>query len=123
VTSNQGWISDGTDHDTAEFDDGNERRWWAKMGSKSYPGAGELLILADGGAVTGSRSKLWKVRYKSLRRDCHRYIGLPIFRPAPASGTRSTSNVLSYHGKLARQTPGSHEVIVNLIGNTDTQKD
>jgi transposase len=58
VTRNQGWVSVGTDHDTAEFTTETIRRWWRQMGSKAYPGAGELLILADGGGSNSSRTKL-----------------------------------------------------------------
>jgi transposase len=66
VTSNQGWVSVGTDHDTAEFAMETIHRWWLQMGSKSYPGARELLILADGGGSNGSRTKLWKVALQKL---------------------------------------------------------
>src|ERR1700693_5228050 len=58
VTRNQGWVSVGTDHDTAEFATETIRRWWRQMGSKAYADARELLIVADGGGSNGSRTKL-----------------------------------------------------------------
>ena len=46
---NEGWVSVGTDHDTAEFAVETIRRWWQKMGREIYPRAKQLLITADGG--------------------------------------------------------------------------
>ena len=61
LTANQGWVSVGTDHDTAQFAVETLRRWWHHMGGPAYPTAQELLIIADGGGSNGSRSRLWKV--------------------------------------------------------------
>jgi hypothetical protein len=49
VTANTGWISVGTDHDTAEFAVETLRRWWRQVGADSYPKATALLVIADGG--------------------------------------------------------------------------
>jgi transposase len=59
-TLNQGWVSVGIDHDTAEFAVSSIARWWSEMGERCYPKARELLIMADGGGSNGSRSRLWK---------------------------------------------------------------
>ena len=59
-TANVGWVSVGTDHDTAEFAVESIRRWWSKMGSACYPQATDLLITADGG---GSNRNLMCDRY------------------------------------------------------------
>jgi hypothetical protein len=70
VTGNQGWVSVGTDHDTAEFAMETIRRWWRQMGSKAYAEACELLILAGPrghpGGSNGSGTKLWKVALQRL---------------------------------------------------------
>ena len=58
LTANEGWVSVGIDHDTARFATEAIRRWWRKMGVKSYGHARELLITADGGGSNGSRSRL-----------------------------------------------------------------
>jgi hypothetical protein len=60
-SANVGWVSVGTDHDTAEFAVESIRRWWSKMGARSYPDATELLITADCGGSNGYRVRLWKV--------------------------------------------------------------
>jgi len=66
LSENQGWVSEGIDHDTARFAAEAIRRWWRKMGSKRYRDAKELLITADGGGSNGSRSRLWKVALHDL---------------------------------------------------------
>ena len=40
LTENEGWVSVGTDHDTARFAAEALRRWWQKMGSSSIYGEG-----------------------------------------------------------------------------------
>ena len=57
-TADNGWVSVGTDHDTAEFAVESIRRWWNKMGTDYYPNAKELLITADGGGSNGYRVRL-----------------------------------------------------------------
>ena len=49
VGRNQGWVSVGIDHDTAQFAIDSILGWWRYMGGKAYPKATELLILADAG--------------------------------------------------------------------------
>lgn len=53
VHNNVGWVSVGTDHDTASFAVNAIRRWWRIMGKQRYPSAKRLLITADGGGSNG----------------------------------------------------------------------
>jgi hypothetical protein len=48
ITNNQGWVSVGIDHDTAQFAAQAVYRWWKKTGCKRDPHATDLLITADG---------------------------------------------------------------------------
>jgi hypothetical protein len=63
---NTGWVSVGTDHDTAAFAVNTIRRWWYSMGQDVYPGANKLLISADSGGSNGSRVRLWKLELQKL---------------------------------------------------------
>ena len=63
---NQGWVSVGIDHDTAQFAVNSIRRWWNEMGQQRFPRAKELLITADGGGSNSHRSRLWKVSLQEL---------------------------------------------------------
>ena len=69
LTANEGWVSVGIDHDTAEFAVESVRRWWYRMGRPVYPEAKELLITADSGGSNGWRTgcgrsacKIWRMR-------------------------------------------------------------
>src|SRR3954471_4652701 len=55
LARNQGWVTVGLDHDTAEFAVASIRQWWRTLGRATYPGAASLLITADGGGSNGSR--------------------------------------------------------------------
>jgi hypothetical protein len=52
VGRNEGRVSVGIDHDTAEFAGDSILAWWRHMGRKTYPRAAKLLIMADAGAAT-----------------------------------------------------------------------
>ena len=43
LVNNQGWVSVGIDHDTAQFATNSIRRWWHEMGQARFPKAKELL--------------------------------------------------------------------------------
>ena len=49
LTGNTGWVSVGTDHDTAAFAVESVRRWWKAACRSGYPLARRLLITADAG--------------------------------------------------------------------------
>ena len=58
IAANEGWVSVGIDHDTAEFAGETIKRWWLEMGRARYPKAKQLLITADGGGSNGVRLRL-----------------------------------------------------------------
>src|SRR5271170_5276758 len=60
LAANAGWVSVGTDHDTAAFAVESIRRWWDGAGRAAYPGARRLLITADAGGSNGYRTRAWK---------------------------------------------------------------
>jgi hypothetical protein len=66
LATDTGWVSVGTDHDTAEFAVETIRRWLNTMGATTYPNASRLLITADGGGSNGSRTILWKTELADL---------------------------------------------------------
>jgi len=58
--ANRGSVFVGISHDTPAFAVDAIARWWLQEGSKAYPTAGEIYILADGGGSNGSRCRAWK---------------------------------------------------------------
>ncbi|WP_148592451.1 ISAzo13 family transposase [Aquisphaera giovannonii] len=123
VTGNQGWVSVGIDHDTARFAAEAIRRWWKKMGSRRYRGADRLLITADGGGSNGSRCRLWKVALQELARG----LGIPLhvchFPPGTSKWNKIEHRMFCHITQNWRGRPlVSHEVIINLIANTATDR-
>ena len=84
-----GWVSVGTDHDTAAFAFESIRRWWDGRGRLDYPGARRLLITADAGGSNGYRTRAWKTGLAALARETGLEITAATSRPARRTGTRS----------------------------------
>jgi transposase len=120
-TQNNGWVSVGIDHNTAEFATETIRRWWRHMGSKSYPEATELLITADGGGSNGSRARLWKVCLQELADDLGLKITVCHFPPGTSKWNKIEHRMFCHITENWRGRPLlSRTVIVNLISNTTT---
>lgn len=118
-TANCGWVSVGTDHDTAQFAVETLRRWWYKMGCKVYPHAYELLITADGGGSNGSRCRLWKTELQQFVDETSLGIKVCHFPPGTSKWNKIEHRMFCYITQNWRGRPLiSHEVIVNLIANT-----
>jgi len=60
LSRNEGFVCVGTSRDTSEFSVDSIRRWWLQVGSRHYPHADRLLVLADCGGSNGYRTRLWK---------------------------------------------------------------
>ncbi|MDB6134707.1 MAG: Rhodopirellula transposase family protein [Verrucomicrobiales bacterium] len=120
---NLGWVSVGTDHSTAQFAVRSIRRWWEAAGEWLYPGAEEIMIMADGGGSNGSRCRLWK---KCLQ-DWADEEGLSILvchlPPGTSKWNKIEHRMFCHITRNWRGRPlVSHEVIIELIGATTTEK-
>jgi hypothetical protein len=123
LTANTGWVSVGIDHDTAEFAVETIRRWWYKLGQPLYPRASELLITADGGGSNGSRSRLWKVSLQQLADELGLVLSVCHFPPGTSKWNKIEHRLFSQISTNWRGRPlTSHEVIVELIANTTTER-
>lgn len=122
-TQNTGWVNIGTDHDTAAFAVESIRRWWNFMGKQVYPEAHRLLITADGGGSNGSRVRLWKTELQRLSNETSLEISVCHFPPGTSKWNKIEHRLFSYISQNWRGKPlVSHEVIINLIASTKTQK-
>jgi hypothetical protein len=121
-TRNEGWVSVGITHDTAEFATASLRRWWYRMGRRVYPEATALLITADGGGSNGSRSRLWKVCLQELADELQLQISVCHFPPGTSKWNKIEHRMFCHITENWRGQPlVSHEVVVNLIGSTTTR--
>jgi hypothetical protein len=62
LTNNRGFVCIGDCFDTPRFAVEAIRDWWADHGSRRFPQAERLLILADAGGSNGCRSRVWKAQ-------------------------------------------------------------
>jgi hypothetical protein len=121
VGANQGWVSVGITHDTAEFAVESIRRWWREMGQPLYPAARRLLITADCGGSNGYRVRLWKVELQKLADDLGMIIQVCHFPPGTSKWNKIEHRMFCHITQNWRGRPlVSREVVVNLIGNTTT---
>jgi hypothetical protein len=123
LSANQGWVSVGVDHDTAEFATSSVKRWWLMMGQVLYTNAQELLILADGGGSNSSRSRLWKYCLQNLADELGLILTICHFPPATSKWNKIEHRMFCHITQNWRGRPlTSHEIVVQLIGATTTGK-
>ena len=65
---NEGYLSLGNSHETAEFVVDNLEWWWERVGKYEYPKATGILILCDSGGANGHRHHLFKKCLQALAR-------------------------------------------------------
>lgn len=121
LTANQGWVSVGIDHDTAEFAVESIRRWWREMGQPLYPKVKRLLITADCGGSNGYRVRLWRVQLQKLADELGMTIQVCHFPPGTSKWNKIEHRMFCHITQNWRGRPLlSRKVVVNLIGSTTT---
>jgi hypothetical protein len=122
LTGNTGWVSVGTDHDTAAFAVESVRRWWNGAGRGDYPGARRLLITADAGGSNGYRTRGWKAELAALAVETGLAISVCHFPPGTSKWNKIEHRLFSHITMNWRGRPlTSHEVIVATIAATTTR--
>ncbi|MGY4544567.1 transposase [Arthrobacter sp. UYNi723] len=122
VAANDGWVSVGTDHDTAAFAVESIRRWYSQIGQDAYPGAGKLLICADGGGSNGYRLRAWKTQLAALAAQTGLEITVCHLPPGTSKWNKIEHRLFSHISMNWRGRPlTSHQVIIDLIGATTTR--
>jgi hypothetical protein len=122
VTSNEGWVSVGIDHDTARFAAASIRRWWSAMGAKRFPRARRLLITADGGGSNGARNRLWKVALQELADELGLALHVCHFPPGTSKWNQVEHRLFCHVTQNWRGRPLVNlQAIVSLIAATTTK--
>ena len=124
MTLNEGWVSVGINHDTAQFAVSTIRRWRRRMGRKTYSRAEECLITTDNGDSNGSGSKLWKLELQGLADETGLKIKVCHFPPSTSKWNKIEHRMFCHITENWRgRSLLGHRVIVNLIAYTRTGKD
>jgi Rhodopirellula transposase DDE domain len=121
LSLNQGWVSVGVDHDTAQLAVATIRQWWRQMGQTLYPRATELLITADCGGSNSYRARLWKWELQQLATELGMTFQVCHFPPGTSKWNKIEHRLFCQITQNWRGRPlVSREVVVNLIANTTT---
>ena len=123
LAANEACVSIGTSHDTPGFAVDNLARLWEHHGRECYPGATELLVLADSGGSNGARSRAWKHGLQHRVCDpygisvtvCHYPSGASKYNPIEHRAFSQISK------NWAGQPLTDYETVVNYISTTATK--
>lgn len=122
LQANAGWVTVGSDHDTAAFAVTTIQHWWEQMGHAQYPAATRLLICADSGGSNSSRCKLWKRELQRLADATGLRISVCHFPPGTSKWNKIEHRLFSFMSINWRGKPlTSYEVMVELISHTTTK--
>ncbi len=121
LAADTGWVSVGTDHDTAAFALETICRWWNARGRHDYPAAGRLLVTADAGGANGYRTRAWKKGLAALALETGLEVTVCHFPPGTSKWNKIGHRLFSHITMNWRGRPlTSHEVVVNSIAATTT---
>jgi hypothetical protein len=122
LTADAGWVSVGTDRDTAAFAVETIRRWWNARGRPDYPAAGRLLVTAGGGGANGTRPRAWKAGLAALALETGLEVTVCHFPPGTSKWNKIEHRLFSHITMNWRGRPlTSHEVVVSSIAATTTR--
>jgi hypothetical protein len=129
----------GCDHDTAAFAVATIDRWWQQAGRATYPQADRLLISADCGGSNSYRTRAWKTELATFAARAGITVTVCHLPPGTSKWNKIEHRLFSHlsistskwnkiehrlFSHLSINWRGrpltSHEVIVELIGNTRT---
>jgi len=123
LAHNEGWVSVGTNHDTAEFAAASIGRWWREMGRRRFPRARRLMITADGGGSNSSRSRLWKLALQELSDQLRLELEVCHFPPGTSKWNKIEHRLFCFITQNWRGCPlVSYQTVVNLIASTTSTK-
>ncbi len=123
LTANEGWVSVGIDHDTAEFAVQTIRRWWFEMGQPLYPKAKRLLITADCGGSNGYRVRLWRMQLQHLADEIGLTVQVSHFPPGTSKWNKIEHRMFCHITNNWRGRPLlTRQIVVQLIGSVTTEQ-
>jgi hypothetical protein len=121
LANNEGWVSVGVDHDTAQFAVASIQSWWEHLGRTRFPSATMLTITADCGGSNGNRTRLWKTELQRLADTTGLTIRVCHLPPATSKWNRIEHRLFSFITMNWRGKPlESRQVIIDLITSTTT---
>jgi Rhodopirellula transposase DDE domain len=123
VAGNDGYVTVGITHDTAEFAVQGIRNWWNNLGKQRYPNTTRLLITPDAGGSNGYRVRLWKVALQQFADESGLTITVRHFPSGTSKWNKIEHRLFSFITKNWQGVPlTSYQLVVDLIAATRTTK-
>jgi hypothetical protein len=120
---NHGFVSVGTTRDTSQFAVDAICTWWTEFGTRGYPNADRLLVLADCGGSNGYRTRLWK--YQLQCAFCDRFgihVQVSHYPPGASKWNPIEHRMFSFVSKnWAAQPLRDYDTVLNFIRSTRTK--
>lgn len=120
---NEGYVTIGTSHETAEFITDNIAWWWENYGIYQYPDAKDILIFCDAGGGNSYRHHIFKKKLLELADKIGKKLIICHYPPY-SSKWNPIEHRLFAHVHLAIQGVvfDSYETVKILIDKTTTSK-
>lgn len=121
IARKEAHVNVGVDHDTPTFAAASLRAWWRSMGRRAYPGATEILVVADAGGSNAYRSRIWKLELQDFATETGLTINVCHFPPGTSKWNHIEHRLFSAISTNWRGQPlRTFETVVKLIAGTRT---
>jgi hypothetical protein len=121
-THDEGWVSVGIDHATAQFAANSIHGWWEHLGRQRFPDARILTITADCGGSNNYRTRLWKTELQQLADTTGLTLRVCHFPPGTSKWNKIEHRLFSFISINWRDKPlTSHQTVIDLIAATTTR--
>lgn len=122
LQNNEGFVSVGISHDTAQFAVAAIERWWKKLGRRRFPAATRLLVTADCGGSNSPRTRLWRLALQRLADATGLILEVCHFPPGTSKWNKIEHRLFCHITRNWQGVPlETLEIIVNLIAATRTE--
>lgn len=122
IAANNGYVSLGIDHDTAQFAVNALRLWREKVGRDRYPAARKLMVTADCGGSNGPRLRLWKTELQRLADETGVSIQICHYPPGTSKWNKIEHRMFCHITQNWRAQPLIDRLtVIELIGKTTTK--
>lgn len=119
---NEGYVSVGISHDTAQFAVAAIQRWWKTLGRKRFPKATRLLVTADCGGSNSPRTRLWRLELQRLADATGLAIEVCHYPPGTSKWNKIEHRLFCHITRNWQGVPlETLEIVINLISGTRTE--
>lgn len=122
LQNNEGFVSVGISHDTAQFAVAAIQRWWRRLGRKRFPKATRLLVTADCGGSNSPRTRLWRLELQRLADATGLIIEICHYPPGTSKWNKIEHRLFCHITRNWQGVPlETLEIVISLIAATRTE--